>query len=83
VSGNQLIDMQTRQIELIKDIAEKENIDCDLVLTRSFDILLDEEHAKEVREFFYKQKAKGPAWIKQTQWLEGKNLEKVRGVCNS
>lgn len=69
--------MQDAQFAALKSLIAKENIDCDFFLTRSFDVLFDEEHASAIKKFMLQQQSIGAAWTQAAQWLEGENLEKV------
>jgi hypothetical protein len=71
--------VQEAQFAALKSIIDREKIDCDLFLTRSFDVLFDEDHAAAVKEFMLQQQSTGASWTKNAQWLEGEDLEKVRG----
>ena len=48
---------EASQVHAIKELVEKEQIDCDFVLTRSCDAILDEKLAKETDEAFTKLSA--------------------------
>ncbi|KAK9424752.1 putative FAD dependent oxidoreductase [Seiridium unicorne] len=64
----------------IKATAEKEGIDCDLRLTRSFDAYFDPEHASKIKTFLDEQRQAGAAWTSDVQWLDGPNLERDTGI---
>lgn len=46
-AAEELIAFQVRQIQALKNVIEEEGIQCDFLLTRSFDVYLNEELAKE------------------------------------
>lgn len=39
-------------MKIIEDLVRKENIDCDLTFTRSYDMYLDENQLKKVKTFY-------------------------------
>ena len=61
----------------IKATAEKEGIECDMLLTRSYDVYFDQDQANTVRNWITAQRDSGATWVKDIQWLEGPNLERV------
>lgn len=65
------------QRSAIKATAEKENIECDLLVTRSFDAYFDPEQAREIKTWLQEQRRANAAWTQDVQWLEGPNLERV------
>lgn len=46
-AAEELVAFQVRQIQALKNVIEEEGIQCDFLLTRSFDVYLNEELAKE------------------------------------
>ncbi|KAI0134333.1 FAD dependent oxidoreductase-domain-containing protein [Xylariales sp. AK1849] len=64
----------------MKATAEKERIDCDLLVTRSFDSYFDPTQASTIKAFLEEQRQAGATWTQDVQWLEGPNLERITGV---
>lgn len=71
--------LATAQISAIKAVVEEE-IDCDFVVTRSFDIFFDEEHSGEMKAWVKEQHSQSVEWMKCVQWLDGPNLERVSHI---
>ena len=74
-------------MDALKATVEKESLDCELLVRRSFDVFFDEEHAKTIKTWLKEEREAGMAWTRNVQWLEGENLEKVSGyqlhtTCN-
>jgi hypothetical protein len=65
------------QLQGIKEAVEKEEIDCHLFVTRSFDVMFEESHALGIRDWLTEQRKGGATWTELVQWLEGENLDKV------
>lgn len=61
----------------MKALVDKEKLDCEFMLRRSFDVFWDEAQAKEMKESLQDAIAAGYSWPKDIQWLEGEHLEKV------
>jgi hypothetical protein len=67
----------TSQMAAMKATVEKEDIDCDLFVTRSFDCYYDSNHASLIKAFLDEQRQAGAKWTQDVQWHEGPNLERV------
>lgn len=65
-------------IQVIKDLIEKEGIDCEFTLTRSMDVFLDEEPALECKKAFDLLMAYGFTSVKEVQFTPAKYAEGVR-----
>jgi hypothetical protein len=74
---DQLSSWVSSQQAAMKAIAERENIDCDLFVTRSFDAYFEPEQAKTIKSWLDEQRRANAAWTRDVQWLEGPNLERV------
>jgi glycine/D-amino acid oxidase-like deaminating enzyme len=69
--------VQAAQLRAMKAVVEKEEIECDFLVTRSFDVFFDEEQAAEMKAWVKEQHDQGADWLSGVQWLEGPNLERV------
>ncbi|KAF2093567.1 FAD dependent oxidoreductase [Rhizodiscina lignyota] len=67
----------------LKACVERENIDCDLFLTRSFDVFLDQAHADVMENEFQGFRDEGATWLKDIQFLKGKNVERLTGISGA
>lgn len=74
----EVIAYQLDQLTALKDVVEKEKIDCEFSLTRSFDIFFDGDHAREMQEFVSTQQAEGAAWAQHMTWINASESEKVQ-----
>lgn len=73
---------QLDQLVALRDVVKKEKIDCDLVDTRSFDVYFDENLARESQDFLHAQQAQGASWVKEVQWVQDSELDKVsKSLC--
>jgi hypothetical protein len=68
------------QVLAVKDLVEKENIDCEFTLTRACDATLDEGLARDTEEAFMKLQADGAANLRDVHYTPRKYAERV---CNS
>ncbi|PWY76133.1 FAD dependent oxidoreductase [Aspergillus sclerotioniger CBS 115572] len=80
--ATQVINHQLEQLSALKEVVDKESIDCDLKVTRSFDVFFEEDHAREIREFIDEKKSEGVLWAKEVEWIEGSDVDKISGVMN-
>ena len=69
---------EAANIYAVKEMVEKENIDCDFVLTRAVDVYLDEVHAKATYDAYQELRRIGAADLGDVQYLEGPKAEAVR-----
>ncbi|KAJ5272350.1 hypothetical protein N7478_007475 [Penicillium angulare] len=82
-AAEEVVAHQLNQLSAIHGIAEKENIDCELRVTRSFDVFFDESHASETREFISACKEKGVAWAEDIEWIEASRSDEITGMKNT
>jgi len=73
----QMIRHQLDQVAALEEVVEKESIDCELLVTRSFDIFFDDRHAQQMYEFLSREQEKEMLWTKEVQWLEKGESDKV------
>lgn len=61
----------------VKDLVEKENIDCEFTLTRACDATLDDGLASDTEEAFMKLKASGAANLRDVHYTPREYAERV------
>ncbi|KAK8100115.1 FAD dependent oxidoreductase [Apiospora kogelbergensis] len=71
---------EASQVFDIKALVEKENIDCNFVLSRACDVVLDAGMAKESHDAFLKLRESGVADLKDVYHAYGKEAEQLSGV---
>ncbi|CAK4019199.1 Gamma-glutamylputrescine oxidoreductase [Lecanosticta acicola] len=71
---------EMRNIMALKRLVEEEKIDCDLVLTRTMDVYLDEEHSKATKATFDELSNIGVADLTDVEYTEGIDAQKISGV---
>jgi len=64
-------------IYAIKDVVEREGIDCEFELRRSFDVFLDAEEAQIAKEGFQEALKERRSWTRERNLVDGPNLEQV------
>ncbi|OJJ46794.1 hypothetical protein ASPZODRAFT_159578 [Penicilliopsis zonata CBS 506.65] len=77
----EVIKNQLDQIAALKEVVEKENIDCEFHVTRSFDIFFDEGHAQEMQGFVLAHQSE--TWSQHIHWVDASELAKITGIRNS
>ncbi|KJY01925.1 fad dependent oxidoreductase superfamily like protein [Zymoseptoria brevis] len=71
---------EARQIGEIKKLVEKENVDCDFVMTRAADVCLFEQAHSELKDGFDRLNAADVSTIQNVFYSDGKTAEGVSGV---
>lgn len=61
----------------VKELVEREKIDCDFVLTRGLDVYLDEAHARSTYTTYQELQRIGVADLGDIHYIEGPNAEAV------
>lgn len=69
---------EARQIGEIKKLVEKENVDCDFVMTRAADVCLFEQAHSELKDGFDRLNAADVSTIQNVFYSDGKTAEGVR-----
>lgn len=64
-------------VQALKDLVERERIDCDFTLGRSMDVFLDAAQAVEAKGAYDKLKESGLVSLKDVQYTSAKNAEIV------
>ncbi|KAF2008758.1 FAD dependent oxidoreductase [Aaosphaeria arxii CBS 175.79] len=64
----------------IKHIVEKEELDCQLELRRSFDVQTDAEDSKRLKKLFDDSRAKGARWTKDTSFIDERYAEQITSI---
>ncbi|QDS76013.1 hypothetical protein FKW77_004851 [Venturia effusa] len=71
---------EASQVYAMKELVEKEKIDCDFTMTRACDATLDERLAKEIEDAHVELQKAGVANLKDVQFTSRANAERVSGV---
>ncbi|KAF8849114.1 FAD dependent oxidoreductase [Acephala macrosclerotiorum] len=81
-AAEEIAQFEFDHLKAVADVVEKENIDCDFKLSRSFDIHTEPEEAAAAKEDYLKLKAAGIAkeTIDDVVFYEGEEAEKVSGI---
>lgn len=65
------------QIYAFKHVVEKEKLDCEFELRRSYDTYLDETEARDFGALFSKSVANGEEWTREMQLIDEATVEQV------
>ena len=71
---------EVAHLQAIKQLVEKEHIDCDFTLTRTFDVFLDQGFANRSKEAYNAMVNKGLTSIQDAHFTPAKYAERVSGV---
>ncbi|KLJ13115.1 hypothetical protein EMPG_09430 [Blastomyces silverae] len=78
-AASELSNFEAEHIPAIRDVIEKEGIECDFTMTRSFEVFLQEDHCKKVEKAF-NELVKSGVSLRQDVQYTSKNAERVSGV---
>lgn len=83
-AAEEIAQFEFDHLKAVADLVEKEKIDCDFKLSRSFDIHTETEEAAAAKDDYLKLKAAGIAkeTIDDVVFYEGEEAEKVRRMSN-
>jgi glycine/D-amino acid oxidase-like deaminating enzyme len=70
-------------IDGLKQIVEEEELDCEFELRRSFDVHVDAEQSKQVKDTFDRCRKAGHNWTKSVSWIEPSKVEQITSVKNA
>lgn len=73
----EVANFEASQVHAVKQLVEKEKIDCDFTLTRACDVILDEDLARETGEAFAELARSGVANLKDVHYTPRKDAERV------
>ncbi len=71
---------EVAHIQAIKRLVEKEHIDCDFTLTRTFDVFFEEEFANKAKKAYDSMVKQGLTSIQDAHFTPAKYAERVSGV---
>lgn len=67
-------------VQAVKDLVEKEKIDCDFVLTRAYDVILDPKLAEKTKKEFDELVAEGFPTVKDVWYAPAATARALTGV---
>jgi glycine/D-amino acid oxidase-like deaminating enzyme len=78
-SAVELCEFEDVHVPVITELIRKEGIECDLHLSRSYDIYTDREEARKVKEAYLRLKSEGVTkrTMEDLVWTDEENAEKV------
>lgn len=71
---------EAQNVLAVKELVEREKIDCDFVLTRALDVYLDDAHAEATHAAYQELRRIGEADLADVQYLAGPDAEAVRSL---
>lgn len=80
LAAAEVSNFETAHVQALKDLVEENNIDCDFTVTRSFDVLLDEQQAQHSKTAYNKLLEAGLEGTRDAHYTGPKNAEVVCGV---
>lgn len=77
VAAEEMSEHQLDQLTALAEVVKRENIDCELSETHSFDVYFDESHAREARNFLQEQRQNEISWSQKAEWIGESESDKV------
>lgn len=68
---------QRSQIYAMKAVSEKEKLDCDAILTRCFEVVLNQGHFEAATQVYEKQLDEGLDFIQDFNFVGPKHIERA------
>ncbi|KAL6229147.1 FAD dependent oxidoreductase-domain-containing protein [Aspergillus navahoensis] len=79
-AASEVAEFEARHIDAVASLIKKENIDCDLVVTKAVDVILEEDYAAALKRGYDKLVEGGVEPTKQTRYFGPQEAEMVSGV---
>ncbi|RWA14901.1 hypothetical protein EKO27_g143 [Xylaria grammica] len=75
-----LVDFVSAHIDGYKEVVEREGLDCEFELRRSYDTYINEKDAVSLRKIWAERSARGEPWMQSRQLLDTEFAERVSSV---
>ncbi|KAI4722641.1 FAD dependent oxidoreductase superfamily [Aureobasidium sp. EXF-10727] len=82
-AGAEIAEFEAAHVTAIKKVVAKENIDCDLVITRSTDVWCNPDAAQRAKAGYDKMVAYGLKHMDDVHFVMGKDAEGISGIKNA
>ncbi|CAG9950586.1 unnamed protein product [Clonostachys rosea f. rosea IK726] len=79
----QLAEFEASHVYAVKDLVQKENIDCDFHVTRALDVYLEPAHAKSVEATYKSIYKEGRVNLSDVTFTSEQDAERISGVKNA
>lgn len=76
-AATEVRDLVHDQIYAIKDVVEREGLECEFELRRSYDVFLTEPEAEKARKEFEDSRNAGQKWTREVDWIGRDFVEQV------
>jgi len=77
----EVVRFEISHLKLLEDLVRKENIDCELTFTRSYDMYLDEDQLKKAKAFYDLLVSKGFDFMDDVKYMTQSDTQKVCPSC--
>ncbi|KAL4875733.1 FAD dependent oxidoreductase [Aspergillus karnatakaensis] len=79
-AATEVAEFEAKHVDAIRNIVEKEKIDCDLSVTEAVDVQTDDLHARSLKEKYDRMVASGCEPTKRTRYIGAEEAETFSGV---
>ncbi|KAL2872408.1 FAD dependent oxidoreductase-domain-containing protein [Aspergillus lucknowensis] len=80
VAATEVAEFEARHVETLRQIVERENIDCDFTVVDAIDVQISESHARSLKDGYDRLVAAGCGPTRRTKYVGGKEAEAFSGV---
>ncbi|KAL3443965.1 FAD dependent oxidoreductase-domain-containing protein [Aspergillus insuetus] len=79
-AATEVAEFEARHVDVIRDLVEKENIDCDLGVTEAIDVQFSKSHARKLKDGYDRLVAAGCGPTVRTRYTGPERAEEFSGV---
>jgi hypothetical protein len=76
-AANDLAAFASSQQYHMKEVVDRENLDCEFEMRRSYDVYIDEADAKAAEELYRTAMREGYSWARDLDFVGGEFVEQV------
>jgi hypothetical protein len=76
----EIVRFEISHLKLVEELVRKENIDCDLTFTRSYDMYVDEDELKKAKAFYDFLIEQGLDFMDDVQYMSQAEAQDVSGI---
>ncbi|PQE31251.1 FAD dependent oxidoreductase superfamily protein [Rutstroemia sp. NJR-2017a WRK4] len=79
-TGEELAKFEVEHVQALKELIERENIECDFVMTRTCDVWTTQQQVDQFKAVYEGMKSHGFKYMDDVEFTEGEEAEAVSGV---
>ncbi|PQE14213.1 FAD dependent oxidoreductase superfamily protein [Rutstroemia sp. NJR-2017a BVV2] len=79
-AGEKLAEFEIEHVQALKELIERENIECDFVMTRTCDVWTTQQQVDQFKAVYEGMKSHGFKYMEDVEFTEGEDAEVISGV---